>query len=108
MNKTSFQDIAFGGQSAGFARLLCIKREAFEHEREVRLLFQDLDPKRSTGNAVLFDFDLNTICEEVVLDPRLDEAQFAKLKAEIAAEGCTLPIVQSSLYRAPQFTLRLE
>ena len=108
MSKTSFSDIAYGGQATGFAKLLCIKREAFEHEREVRLLFQDLDPKRSSGNVALFDFDVNAICDEVVLDPRLEATQFSELKVEIEAEGCNIPIAQSPLYRVPKFTLRLE
>lgn len=108
MGKTSFQDISFGGQATGFAKLLCVKREAFEHEREVRLLFQDLDPKRSKGPVVLFDFDVNAICEEVVVDPRLEETEVAAFKAEIAVAGCTLPVSQSPLYRVPQFNMRLE
>ena len=108
MGKTTFRDIAFGGQATGFARLLCIKREAFAHENEVRLLFQDIDPKRGQRVVALFDFDMNTICDEVVLDPRLDATKFAALKAEIVAAGCTLPIAQSPLYQMPKFTLRLE
>jgi hypothetical protein len=108
MGKTTFTDIAFGGQATGFAKLLCIKREAFVHENEVRLLFHDLDPKRGKGVAALFDFDVNAICDEVVLDPRLEAAKFAALKAEIVAAGCKLPIVQSTLYQVPKFTLRLE
>ncbi|WP_287183506.1 DUF2971 domain-containing protein [Mesorhizobium sp.] len=107
MGSTSFSDIAFGGQAIGFARLLCVKREAFEHEREVRLLFQDTNPKRSDGKAVLFDFDVNAICDEVMVDPRLDDAQVSALTAEIQAAGCTLPVLQSPLYRVPKFTLRL-
>lgn len=108
MSNVSFYDIASGGQATGFAKLLCVKREAFEYEREVRLLFQDLDPKRSKGDAVLFDFDVNAMCEDVVIDPRFDEGQVAAFKDEIAAVGCTLPISQSSLYRAPNFTIRLQ
>ena len=107
MGRTSFTDIAFGGQATGFARLLCVKREAFEHEREVRLLFQDTDPRRSTGNVVRFDFDVNAICDEVTVDPRLDAAGVAALKSEIMAAGCTIPVSQSTLYRMPKFTLRL-
>jgi hypothetical protein len=108
MNKVSFYDIAFGGQATGFAELLCVKREAFEHEREVRLLFQDLAPKRSSGPVVLFDIEVNKVFDEVVLDPRLSEAEAAAFSAEIVAAGCTLSISQSPLYRLPKFKLRLE
>jgi hypothetical protein len=102
-----YNDVALGGQATGFAKLLCVKREAFEHEREVRLLFQDLDPKRSTGNVTLFDFDVNAIIEDVVIDPRLDEAQVAAFRDDILAAGCTLPVSQSPLYRMPNFTISL-
>lgn len=100
-----YDDVASGGQATGFAKLLCVKREAFGHECEVRLLFQDLHPKRSVGNLALFDFDVNAICEDVVLDPRLDEAQVAAFRNDISAAGCTLPVSQSPLYRSPDFTI---
>jgi hypothetical protein len=108
MQTASFRDIAFGGQATGFAELLCVKREAFEHEREVRLLFQDLDPKRSMGNFVPFDLDVNAVFDEVVVDPRLNETDAAALQAEIKAAGCTRNISQSPLYRVPKFNMRLE
>lgn len=104
---TSFDDVASGGQATGFSRLLCIKREAFAHEGEVRLLFQDVDGKHRTDVAVQFDFDFNNICDEVVLDPRLPAKDVATLTADIKAAGCTLPVTQSSLYRAPKFTVKL-
>ena len=53
-NVRFYEDVGSGGQATGFAKLLCVKREAFEHEHEVRLLFQDLDPKRSEGDFILF------------------------------------------------------
>jgi hypothetical protein len=76
MSEVRFYDnVASGGQATGFAKLLCVKRKAFEHESEVRLLFQDLDPKRSTGDFTLFDFDVNAICEDVVIDPEMMAAK---------------------------------
>jgi hypothetical protein len=106
MNKVTFQEIAFGGQSTGFAELLCIKREAFQLENEVRLLFQDLDPKR--GTAGVAQFDVNMVFDEIVIDPRLPNIDAAKIDAEIRAAGCILPISQSTLYRTPQFKIRLS
>lgn len=108
MERSTFTGIVLGGQATGFARLLCIKREAFEHESEVRLLFQDLDPKRARGAATRFKFDVNTVCDEVALDPRLDQTEFDAMEAEIKSAGCTLPVSQSTLYRAPKFNLALE
>lgn len=104
---TSFGDLALGGQATGFARLLCVKREAFAHEGEVRLLFQDVDGTHRADVAVQFDFDVNSICDEVVLDPRLPAKCVDTLTADIQAAGCTLPITQSTLYRVPKFTVNL-
>jgi hypothetical protein len=108
MNNVTFQDITFGGQADKFAQLLCVKREAFEHEHEIRLLFQDIDPRRGTDGVALFDLDVNVVCDEVVLDPRLSDADFVETKAQIKAAGCTLPISQSTLYHLPAFKIRLS
>jgi Protein of unknown function (DUF2971) len=108
MNRITFQDVSSGGQATKFAELLCVKREAFEHENEIRLLFQDLGPKRGSNGVALFDLDINTVCDEVVLDPRLSDAEAAKSELKIKDAGCVLPVSQSSLYRAPKFTLRLQ
>ena len=102
-----YDDVGSGGQATSFAKLLCVKREAFEHEHEVRLLFQDLDPKRSVRDFTLFDFDVNAVCEQVVLDPRLSEAEAAAFRDDILAAGCKLPVSQSLLYRMPNFTISL-
>jgi hypothetical protein len=104
----SSNDISFGGQGTGFAELLCIKREAFEHEKEVRLLFQDLDPKRGKDEIVEFDLDVNHVFEDVVIDPRLTPNQVKAICAEIKAAGCSLPISQSTLYRPPNFNIPLS
>lgn len=108
MQEISFWDIATGGQGTGFAKLLCIKREAFRHENEIRVLFQDLDPRRGHDGVAEFRLNANEVFDQVVIDPRLPEAQAAVLQKEIEDTGCTLPVTQSSLYRAPKFILRLE
>ena len=108
MKRVTFQDISFGGQATKFAELLCVKREAFAHENEIRLLFQDLDPRRGADGVALFEFDVNTICDGIVLDPRLSDTMAANLKQEIEAAGCVVPVSQSTLYRAPAFTIPLQ
>lgn len=107
MSRMRFWDIASGGQSHGFAELLCIKRDAFAPENEIRLLFQDLDPKRGAEGVARFDLDVNKVFDEIVIDPRLYEHEATALCEEIAAAGCTLPISRSTLYRAPDFTIQL-
>ena len=107
MRKLTFRDVALGGQGDKFAELLCIKREAFQHENEVRLLFQDTIPKRGTGGVVCFPLDVNAVCDDVVVDPRLTDSEALAVERKIRTAGCVLPITKSPLYRAPSFTIRL-
>jgi hypothetical protein len=105
MSKLTFMDIAHGGQGDRFASLLCIKREAFQHEAEARLLFQDFDPKQGMNETLVYPLDPNVVFEEIVIDPRLNDKDAAALTAELRSAGCTLPIRRSELYRSPIFTI---
>ncbi len=40
MGGLTFTDVSIGGRDDGFARLPCIKRGAFAHERDVRIVYQ--------------------------------------------------------------------
>jgi hypothetical protein len=88
------------------ARTLLVKRSAFSHEREVRLLY--FEPGEQPK---LFQYrvDPGTFVEEIVVDPRLstDEATsfIEEIRKRTAFRG---PITHSDLYAAPQeFVLRL-
>jgi hypothetical protein len=65
------------------------------------------DPGGAKGVA-LFDFDLNGICDDVVLDPRLTELEAAELAEELKQAGCNLPISRSPLYRVPASVIPLQ
>jgi hypothetical protein len=108
MKTVTFYQIASGGRGHGCAELLCVKREAFRYEKAVRLLFQDLNPKRGSHGVALFDIDVNAVFEEVVIDPRVDESGAASLITTFKAAGCTLPISHSRLYSIPSFTIPLS
>jgi hypothetical protein len=109
MRGLTFTDVAIGGQGDRFADLLCMKRTAFRHEREIRLLFQDIEfpglPKRGAGGLFRYALDPSAVFEEVVLDPRLKDSDAATLKAELVTAGCTLPISRSPLYQSPRFVI---
>ncbi len=107
MAYTTFEQITFGGQPTGMAKMLCLKREAFQHEQEVRLIYYDVVAGRGDGNVALFDFDVNSICDEIVLDPRLTDDDAVLLTNELKALGCSLEIKKSTLYRVPKFKLKL-
>lgn len=113
MARLTFADVAAGGQGTGFAELLCLKRDTFAHENEVRLLFQDMalpDPPRPRlGSAGVFKYPLDAhyVFEDVVLDPRLEDTDFLAMKSELEAAGCRLPISKSSLYEVPRYVIPL-
>jgi hypothetical protein len=70
MNTLTFYDAASGGQGHSFAKLLCTKREAFRHEAEVRILFQDIDdPPQGVNGIFVYPLDANAVFDEIVLDP---------------------------------------
>ena len=109
MNILTFYDVAGDGQAHGFAKLLCIKREAFRHEAEVRILFQDIDdPPRGVNGIFLYPLDANAVFDEIVLDPRVQDAAATELETELRAAGCTIPIQRSDLYTAPHFVIRVQ
>ena len=80
MNKQSFWGIAIGGQNDGFAKLLCIKREAFEHENEVRILVNENDEEKNKKLNGLYriEIDKNILIDDICLDPRLTEYEYLK------------------------------
>jgi hypothetical protein len=109
METLTFGDVSLGGQGDKFAELLCIKREAFRHEQEVRLLFQDIDPKRGADKLFKYELDANGVFEEAILDPRLRNTKtIASVESTLRTAGCTLPIWRSTLYQAPHFVIPIQ
>lgn len=107
VRNTPFMGLALGGQPHEFARTLCVKRCEFSHEREVRLLLQDVKQQKRSDKLRL-PFDYTTVLSEVTLDPRLDGPKFQAIKDELVSLGCTLPITQSELYHIDEMTIELE
>ena len=88
-------------------RTLLVKRAAFSHEREMRLLY--FESQGDQPKLFQYRVDPSTFVEEIVVDPRLlvDEAKdfIEEIKKRTAFRG---PITHSGLYAAPQeFVLRL-
>lgn len=106
MENTPFEYIASGGNNDKFARLLCVKREEFSHEEEIRILVDDLDKKGKDG-LYRISFDYQDILEDVCLDPRLSDGDYSALKNEFQNMGCKLPITQSELYKVSFKPIRL-
>jgi hypothetical protein len=88
-------------------RTLLVKRTAFAHEQEVRLLY--FDPKGKQPKMFQYHVDPHTFVDEIVVDPRLSSDQATELIKEIRTKtGFRGAISHSDLYAAPrEFVLRL-
>ena len=106
--KTTFNDLALGGQPHKFAKTLLIKRPEFQHENEVRLLFHDSEGSYGSAGVAVFDFDWKKIISEVSLDPRLTNSEYLELKQKLISLGCSVPIVQSELYKFTPSKIRVQ
>jgi len=89
-------------------RTLLVKRMAFSHEQEVRILYFD-SRNECSRNLFSYRFDPHAFVEEILVDPRLSADQATSLSNEIRAKtGFRGPIAHSNLYAPPQeLTLRL-
>jgi len=85
-------------------KFLLIKRNAFQHEREVRLAYNHPESSvNPNGNFKSFDIDPNTLFERLLFDPRIDETEFAELKAKLKTSGYNNEIGKSNMYDKPDF-----
>lgn len=85
-----------------FAQTLLVKRPAFEHEREVRLLYFCSDPGRITENIYSYAVNPHTLVDQIMIDPRLKEDAAYELRDQIRARTKFAgPIKRSLLYATP-------
>jgi len=91
-------------------RSLLVKRKAFQHESEIRLLYCDLIDKiegrdGDNDNSGLFSYTINPheLIEQFMLDSRLDASEAKNLKSELRKlTGFEGEIKRSLLYAAPE------
>jgi len=79
---------------------LLLKRKAFQHEKEVRLVFQD--NQNNIDNVVFFPIDPNSLFETLLFDPRMDPTTVDTFTAILRQNGFKNSISQSTLYKAPR------
>ncbi len=83
------------------AETLLVKRPAFRHEREIRLL---LLARSDNGKLLRYPVDPNKLVSQIMLDPRLDRSEAEALKQDIKAKTrFGGPILRSLLYAPPEF-----
>lgn len=101
-----FKTLLFNSTGQGIVWSLLAKRTEFAHEKEVRLIFHS--EAELSQDKVLFDFSPNTLFEEMVLDPRInDQTTVGLWKQEIQSHGYRNSIEKSELYSLPVTTIKL-
>ncbi len=89
--------------SIGQAQSLLFKRNAFKHEKEVRLIY--LDPRNQCdSNVYLYPCDPLSLIDRITFDPRMNPRLFKIYKDHFRAIGYKGPVIQSSLYRPPRYS----
>lgn len=89
--------------ASDFAKTLLVKRLAFEHEQEIRLLFFSSERQPHPGTMFRYAADPHKVVEQLMVDPRLEKAAAEVLKAELASRTKFRgPIMRSLLYAAPK------
>jgi len=101
MSGITVSDMMFGGQNKWLAASLLIKRDAFLHENEVRLLVNEVnsDEAKLYNGLYKVSIDVISLIEEVCLDPRLGKEEYEFYQEAIKSLiGEGIPIEKSDLY----------
>ena len=89
-------------RSKNSARTLLVKRLAFKHEREVRLLYFQHDAGRAVGDLYWYSINPHEFIEQIMIDPRMSEKEADQTKERILKRTKYRgPIKRSLLYAQP-------
>ncbi|MFC2160958.1 DUF2971 domain-containing protein [Acidobacteriota bacterium] len=86
---------------AGIAKTLLVKRQAFSHEREVRLIYI-ADEHKAQHTIFQYNIDPSDLIREIVFDPRMNEYLCEIFESSFRKEGFQGKIFQSDLYKGPE------
>lgn len=96
--------------ATGMAKTLLLKRRAFRHEREVRLLCLTRPEDMVSDGLFRYSIDPATMVDQLMTDPRVTATEANGMRLEILREtGFRGPIKRSLLYAPPkEFVTRLR
>lgn len=83
-----------------FARTLLVKRPAFQHEREVRLIYSDIH-KNNKKDIFSYSIDPHELIEQIMIDPRLTIDEAKNVKRNIRLKTAYIGTIKRSLLYAP-------
>ncbi|WP_020590589.1 DUF2971 domain-containing protein [Kiloniella laminariae] len=92
-----------GLNECSIAQTLLVKRNAFEHENEVRLIFIDADGVANKEGVYKYPFNPFSVFDQLVIDPRMSYKRYTNLKKEIIEKTGfdATRIKRSLLYKPP-------
>lgn len=102
---------ALDATGRGQAMTLFLKRTEFKHEAEVRLLYQfnkDGCSDQRPEDIWQFDIHPNELFDDVLFDPRMDEAIFPAEEQRLRTLGFAKSVKQSTLYKVPNLKIKLQ
>ncbi|MDR6834249.1 MULTISPECIES: hypothetical protein [unclassified Sphingopyxis] len=94
------------GRGENRAQSLLLKRKAFSHEDEVRLIWV-CDDKREIDKAMTVNINPNDFIEEVTFDPRLVRFELVERQQRAKALGYTGALTEPDLYQKTFFQTML-
>ena len=107
-NREYVRRAVWSGDGAKQCETLLLKRTAFAHESEVRLLHQLRRTDAAADDLFFYPLDPVSMFDELVLDPRLEKSAADSRKTRLTNLGFTCQIRQSVLYQLPNLCFRLR
>lgn len=100
LGKTIFREFPM---PEAIARSLLVKRRAYKHENEVRIIYFERDHRKHTNGVYSYELQPSNVIDQVMVDGRVSYEDFAPFKEEVV-KLTGLPdkqIKRSLLYRKP-------
>lgn len=86
------------------ASTLLLKRIAFRHEKEVRLIYYS--PESCDSDLHPIDVDPHDLFDEITIDPRATYGDFRSWKEQLRSLGYRKKIIRSLLYQVPKLEFK--
>ena len=86
------------------ARSLLVKRNAYRHEREVRLIYIEHEKRKHENGVYKYDIAPHTLIDQVMIDSRVTYERYVPLKKDLMKRTglSDKQIKRSLLYRQPK------
>lgn len=88
----------------GFAEALLLKRKAFKHEKEIRLLYFAAEGQQEAGGLYRYSLDPHGLITQIMADPNRNRSRWLTDKAKLRSDtDFTGEIKRSKVYDPPEW-----